>query len=356
MSSPRSALVFKAGANAYRSIREHGFSPANIGTLAGASGGAKWLVLSRMDRVVVARIVPRLRRPVHLLGSSIGAWRFACYAQREPLKALDRFESAYLEQTYSDKPDVAEITEKSRQILDVLLGDDGAAEILAHPVLRTNILAVRARHLTATDRRPVLATGLLLAMAINTLNRQALGAFFSRGLFYDTRSRPPFFEAAGFPMERIPLTPDNLAEAVIASGSIPMVLAGVRNIPGAPVGTYRDGGVIDYHLDLPTANEDELTLYLHFFDWLKPGWFDKQLSWRGVDPANFERTLLVCPSREFTASLPGGKVPDRRDFVRLPPAERMARWREVVQRCDELADELNDVLERDELAARLQPL
>jgi hypothetical protein len=64
--------------------------------MAGASGGAKWLVLSKLDRVVVDTLVPGLRGPVHLIGSSIGAWRFACYAQRRPLEAIERFEEAYL--------------------------------------------------------------------------------------------------------------------------------------------------------------------------------------------------------------------------------------------------------------------
>ncbi|MDH3847031.1 MAG: patatin-like phospholipase family protein, partial [Gammaproteobacteria bacterium] len=72
--------------------------------MAGASGGAKWLVLSKLDRVVVDTLVPGLRGPVHLIGSSIGAWRFACYAQRRPLEAIERFEEAYLGQSYSEDP------------------------------------------------------------------------------------------------------------------------------------------------------------------------------------------------------------------------------------------------------------
>ena len=80
-------LRFKAGKEAFDSVRREGFAPDRIGTIAGASGGAKWLVLSQLDRVIFDRILPRLRAPVHLLGSSIGAWRFACYAQADPLAA-----------------------------------------------------------------------------------------------------------------------------------------------------------------------------------------------------------------------------------------------------------------------------
>ena len=60
---------------------------------------------------------------MHLIGSSIGSWRFACYAQADPLSAIERFEQAYLEQSYSDAPDIHEITAKTREILDVVLGE-----------------------------------------------------------------------------------------------------------------------------------------------------------------------------------------------------------------------------------------
>lgn len=36
----------------------------------------------------------------------------------------------------------------------------------------------------------------------------------------------------------------------MASGSIAVVMEGVRNIGGVPEGIYRDGGVTDYHFDI----------------------------------------------------------------------------------------------------------
>lgn len=356
MLNNNSPLRFKAGPGAYRDIKKRGFSEERIGTIAGASGGAKWLVLSQLDRVIVKRVLPKLTGPVHLLGSSIGAWRFVCYSQSAPLAALARFENAYLEQSYSDRPDASEITRKSREILSVVLGENGAAEIVGHPRFRTHILTVRSRFLTSSDYKPVLWCGLLAAALANAVSRRTLGAFFMRSLFYDPRDLPPFYNATGFPLERIVLTKENLADVVIASGSIPTVLTGVRNIHGAPPGTYRDGGVIDYHLDLPLSDPDRLALYPHFFDQLIPGWFDKKLKWRRPNPLHTDRAVLICPSREFIARLPGGKVPDRTDFVRMPQAHRIEVWRSVVMACRELADELNDVLEKGQLAARLEPL
>jgi len=350
------ALQFKAGPTAYADIRKRGFSPERIGTIAGASGGAKWLVLSQVDRVIIERLLPQLCGPVHLVGSSIGAWRFACYAQNAPLVAIERFESAYVEQSYSEKPDRNEISDKSREILLTILGPTGVAEIVNHRQFRTHVLTVRSGRMTASDNRPILGLGLMAAATANVVSRKSLGAFFSRGLFYDSRALPPFFNVEGFPLHRIRLSVENLVDAIIASGSIPLVLNGVRNIPGAPPGTYRDGGVIDYHLDLPLSEHDRYTLFPHFFDWLKPGWFDKRLAWRRMTPANIDRTIMVCPSPEFIRSLPNAKVPDRTDFVTMSPADRIRTWRNVIDRCRRLADDLDDVIAHDRLAARLEPL
>ena len=350
------ALSFRAGPGALQAVRKHGFSPGMVGTMAGASGGAKWLVLSKLDRVVARTLMPRLRGPVYLIGSSIGAWRFACYAQERPLEAIARFEEAYLGQTYSDDPDRDEITTKSREILDYVLGTTGTAEILSHPVFRTSVMTVRSRNITASERPTVLVPGLLAAAALNALSRRSLAVFFQRVLFYDARDLPPFFDARGFPLSRVQLTEANLKDAIVATGSIPMVLSGVRDISGAPPGMYRDGGVIDYHLDLPQSAPDRLTLYLHFIDRIVPGWFDKKLSWRKPEPANVDRTILVSPSRDFVARLPHAKIPDRRDFVNFERDERVRAWRTVVDMCDELADEFHDVLDKNQLAARLQPL
>lgn len=349
-------LRFRAGPGAYHEIRQRGFAEERIGTIAGASGGAKWLVLSQLDRVITERVLPKLAGPVHLLGSSIGAWRFACYAQSAPLAALERFEAAYVEQRYSARPTAAEVSGKTREILAHVLGESGTAEIISHAHFRSHILTVRSRLLTSSDYRPALWSGLFAAALANSVSRRTLGAFFTRSLFYDPRDLPPFYNATGFPLERIALTADNLVDAVIASGSIPTVLTGVRDIPGAPAGVYRDGGIIDYHLDLPLGEPDRLTLFPHFFDRLIPGWFDKGLRWRRHDPLHTDRTLLISPSAEFISRLPGGKVPDRTDFVRLTEPQRIDVWQRAIAACRELADDLNDVLDGDRLAARLEPL
>lgn len=350
------SLTFKAGAGALKSIRSNGFDPATIGTIAGASGGAKWLVLSQLDRAILRTVVPKLKGPVHLLGTSIGAWRFACYAQSDPLAAIDRFENAYIEQRFTSKPDISEITAKSREIIDLLLGANGGNEILSHPTFRTHVMAVRSRNLLASETRWLLSLGLIAAASMNLASRRSLGLFFERALFYDARDLPPFFDARGFPIQKIAISRRNLEDAIVATGSIPLVLAGVRDIDGALPGTYRDGGVIDYHHDLPHSGEGQLTLYPHFYDRIIPGWFDKRLGWRRPEAAHVDRTILISPSADFVSRLPYGKIPDRTDFVHLTHDERIAAWRRCVEACEQMADEFCEVLEKDELAAHLQAL
>ena len=350
------SLTFKAGNGARQIVKSNGFDASLIGTFAGASGGAKWLVLSQLDRAILTNLVPKLEGPVHLLGSSVGAWRFACYAQSDPLAAIDRFEGAYFDQRYTDTPDVNEITRRSWEILQTVLGDNGVHEILVHPVFRTHVMAVRSRHVLASENRLLLMAGLLSAATLNLINRRTLGLFFERALFHDERDRPPFFDAKGFPIRKTPTSAMNLAEAILATGSIPLVLSGVENISGAPSGMYRDGGLIDYHHDLPQSEAGRLTLFPHFYDRIVPGWFDKRLHWRKPRAEHVDRTILISPSAEFVARLPNRKIPDRTDFVKMNMAERMASWRKCIDACEQMSDEFNEVLEKDQLAACLQPL
>ena len=49
----------------------------------------------------------------------------------------------------------------------------------------------------------------------------------------------------------VPLDHANSEDALLASGSIPLVCDPVRNPASAPRGDYWDGGLIDYHLLLP---------------------------------------------------------------------------------------------------------
>jgi len=45
-------LVFLAGDRALEAIRSRGLSPEDVEVVAGAAGGPKWLILSRLDRLI----------------------------------------------------------------------------------------------------------------------------------------------------------------------------------------------------------------------------------------------------------------------------------------------------------------
>ena len=123
------------------------------------------------------------------------------------------------------------------------------------------------------------------------------------------------FDAFGLP--RVALEERNSEEALLASGSIPLVCEPVRSPGGAPRGDYWDGGLIDYHLLLPfpamlsrDARADtsgaSLVLYPHFVPHVTPGWLDKHLPWRARPRAHRwpERTVLIAPSRALLDRLP----------------------------------------------------
>jgi hypothetical protein len=350
------SLTLRAGPTALALIRRQGLRAEDVDVIPGASGGAKWLVLGGIDRFLFGDFLQQPRtRALHCIGSSIGSWRMACFAQRDPLAALDRGHHAYIyDQRYSAKPSVREVTTVLTAVLDTLLGATGVPEILAHPFIRLHIITAEGRGLAASERKLVLALTLAIGAAANVVSRKALTLQLRRSIFHSAGSDTPFGTLADFPTAHHPLTRDNLRPALLASGSIPLVLEGVV-IPDTPGSVHWDGGVIDYHLDIDFGVGEGLVLYPHFYSHVIPGWFDKALRWRRARAQNFRRTLLIAPSDAFVASLPGGRIPDRQDFYRYPEHERIARWQQVLDRSAELGEELRALVSSGRIADVLEP-
>lgn len=372
MSARPAALTLRAGPDALALIRARGLRAEDVDILPGASGGAKWLALAGLDRWLFGEFLQAPRaRPLHCIGSSIGSWRMACFAQRDPVAALARGHGAYIhEQRYTRRPDAREVTRVLSRCLDLLLGPTGVDEILAHPFARLHIITARGRGMAASARRPVLMAALALAAAGNLVSRRALALQMHRCVFHSSGDgATPFAHLADLPTTHLALTRENLRSALLASGSIPLLLEGVR-IPDAaapemaagagaagalPGGVHWDGGVLDYHLDLDFGPGDGLVLYPHFYAHVVPGWFDKALRWRRARGHNFRRALLVAPSDAFVAALPGGKIPDRRDFYALAESERIRRWEQVVEASARLGDEIRELVATGRVANVVQP-
>jgi hypothetical protein len=210
------ALTLRAGPDALALVRARDLRPEDVDVLPAASGGAKWLVLAGLDRYLFGEFfrAPRTR-PLHLIGSSIGSWRMACLAQRDPAAALERGHHYYVhEQRYSSaKATPAEVSAVLGRALDRLLGASGVDEILAHPWARLHVLTSRARGLAARARRPALLAGFGLAAAGNALTRRSLALQFRRAIFHSAGDRTPFAGLRDLPTEHHPLTRDNLDPA-----------------------------------------------------------------------------------------------------------------------------------------------
>jgi hypothetical protein len=349
------SLVLRAGPVALALLRERGLRAEDVEIVPAASGGAKWLAIGGLDRFLFGEFLRERRRDVvHFIGSSIGAWRIACLAQRDPVAALTRGHHAYIyDQRYTRKPSSQEITDVLSRALDALLGPTGVEEILAHPWARVHIITSEGRGLAASERRGATMASMALAAATNVVARRALAWQLRRVIFHTAGDESPFTHLADFPTSHRPLTRENLRAALLASGAIPLLLNGVR-VPGERA-LHWDGGVLDYNLDLDFGTGHGLVLYPHFFSHIVPGWFDKSLRWRRASGANFRRALLLAPSDAFVASLPGGKIPDRRDFYTLTDRERQSRWQAALDASAQLGEELRELIASGRLLDRVQP-
>ncbi|WP_221793095.1 patatin-like phospholipase family protein [Oceanobacter mangrovi] len=345
-----------AGAEALQHIRDHGLQPDDIKMILGASGGPKWLSLASMDRYLLSEWFADRTEPLHLLGTSAGGWRMSCYAQQDPLAAHARFQEAYVEQQYSAKPTPGEVAAECRRILEILLGDTGLDEILHNPVMRYNTLVTRCRGLTGSDTKWVQTAGWLGAIGANLISRKAMRPWVDRVLFHHPH-KPPIDHFPHLPAQHVALTKENLHQAILATGAIPLVISGIRDIHGAPQGTYRDGGITDYQFDLPVLPEDGFVLYPHYFAKApKGGWFDKKLHWRTVSREHYRKTIIIAPSWEFAATLPGGRIPDLDDFYDFDTQTRKQRWRTALASCEVLGDALDHIHSQQRWADVAEPL
>ena len=148
--SPAPAITIRAGPRALAAIRADGLRAADIAIVPGAAGGPKALGLHGLDVAVFGEWLPGAPRVRHLIGASIGAWRFAAACRPDPVEGLRELARLYAEQRYPPRPGAALVTHKVREMLAALF-DGHDADILASPAYRLHILAVRGRGLLTRD-------------------------------------------------------------------------------------------------------------------------------------------------------------------------------------------------------------
>ncbi len=391
-------LSFYGGDRAISIIREHGLTQDIVKVVAGAAGGPKWLILGSMDRFLFSEWFTKRNcalsdtfssestvgkkpnknktDPLFLLGSSAGAWRFAAASHNNPTKALEKFYHAYINQWYSIRPDLKEIDIECQKVLNNFIDDNSVSEILNHPYCRLNFFSVRSKAVAHNDNPVILGSYIMTAAAANLINRKNMSHFFTRTLFYHPSEKPPFYdmdnvsEKNHFPMLKLSLTTENFKKALTSSGSIPLVMPGVTDIAQAPSGVYRDGGTIDYHLDIPflgnydscatkdNSSKDKIVLFPHYTDRIIPGWLDKKIIWRKPNYENFRNVLLITPKKKFLNMLPGKKIPERQDFTLFKGKnrERIQRWKVAIKYSEVLGDELCKVFYSGKVGDIIEPI
>ncbi|MFT2090683.1 patatin-like phospholipase family protein [Paraglaciecola sp. 2405UD69-4] len=348
-------LDIYAGKNAINRIRNEGFSPELFDYMLGASGGPKWFVLAGLDRYIFTEFFKGRSKPLDIIGSSAGAFRFACFAQEDPLAATNRLAQRYSTTQYSDSPTPKEITDKGIALLDYVLGDTGAKQIVDNPVIKAHFIVAKCKGLTQFESKPLQLTGLVASAGANALKRKWLNSFYERFVFSAPSSSLSITDPYGLKTQSIALTDNNLSQALMASGSIPLIIEGVKNISGAPHGMYRDGGIIDYHFDLSFGPQKGLVFYPHFNKRPIPGWFDKSLKNRLPHNTSYDDVVMLVPSDEFISQLPYAKIPDRKDFETMPALQRIPYWEGVINQSDKLGQEFAKLYESQTIIEHVKP-
>jgi len=350
----RSLQVF-AGERAMKRIQDNGLKPGDIKIILAASGGPKWFVLSKLDQYLNQNFLSKAPQSIELIGSSIGAWRMACYAMKDPASAIERLEQTYIASRHGKDVTAIEVSANARDMVDAVLGDNGISEILSNNKRHLNIVTALCKGWTASENPRKQFAGVLASAGVNALSRKAFLKFYERVVFSHHVADSPFRNLPTVKGRISQLNHDNIRDALMASGAIPLVLEGIKDITGAPKGMYRDGGMVDYHFDLPLNTDPGIILYPHFAPKLKPGWFDKGLPWRSVSKKNYTDVVLLTPTREFIDMLPFGKIPDRSDFTKLDNISREHYWKTSVKMGQRLSDELDDLIESNRLKYEVKP-
>jgi len=356
------SLIIQAGPKALAHLREHGLRGQDIAIVPAAAGGPEGLIFQHLDQWLFGNWLPSAPRERTLIGASIGAWRMAAACHADPVAAFQRLSDLYCEQSYPHRPSARFVSQSCKNLLENLIGGH-ETEILGHPHFRLQLLATRGRGLLKAPRTDTsVSIGFGIAAFGNLLSRSQLANHLARVVFYDQRD-PAFWLKAKFDAFNTgfaPLSPHNIASALLASGTLPLTMEPVRHIPQAPLGTYWDGGLIDYHLALPYSRaagnpEGGLVLYPHFAGQIIPSWLDKPLPWRrahfGRNHDWLDNVIMVSPSPAFLQTLSRGKLPDRKDFhyYGTNNAYRVLNWKLAIAEGERLRDTLAQFVEKPNL-------
>jgi hypothetical protein len=337
------ALNIHVGERARRHIEANGLSPTDVRVVPAAAGGPKGLILNHLDQHLFGQWLPQGGHTVHLVGASIGAWRMATAAMPDPARRFRDLAQGYIAQNIEPEvgrkmPSPQRITAGFIETLKGFFGDS-VGHLLHHPRFQLHVLTSRGRQVLRRGSPPRTALGFTGLALGNALSRKAVGLFLERTVFSTAGEALPI-PLDDLPTGRVELDEANFMAAMLASCSIPFMLEAVHDIPGAPRGAHWDGGIVDYHFHWRySAMDTGLVLYPHFQRQVVPGWLDKALKWRHRASPWLDNMVLLAPSPEWVATLPGGKLPDRNDFSRMDYPQRVRAWTAAVAQAEQLSQE-----------------
>ncbi|MHB8136832.1 MAG: hypothetical protein ACYDGO_00415 [Smithellaceae bacterium] len=343
-----SRLRIKAGKKAYEIIKDGGFNFDAVSAYFGAAVGPRWLVASGFDLTLLAQGLLGRTKAVNLIGTSAGAWRFAAWIQPQAVESYRKLISAYVSVSYTRKDTPATVLEKFSHIINEYIENDALPFALANKQYRLSVITSRSRGLVASEKHLLQKSALAVCYIMNFFSRNNLYHFADRVVFYNGSKPPHFCYQPQFQGKYVRINEANFKYAVMASGAIPLVVAGVRNIFGAPRGVYRDGGLIDYHLSHQfAAGENELVLFFHHQERIIPGWLDKKIIRRVPDDQTLNNVVMVFPSQRFIETLPDQRIPDRDDFLTFidNSGQRIENWNKVVELSAPLGEDFLELVE-----------
>lgn len=346
------ALKLRAGILARQIIEKEGLHARQIDIIPGAAGGPKGIGIQGLDQAIFDTFLPQSSQRRTLIGSSIGSWRFAsilAWGAKEGTQRLaELYTNLYFDRKMS-RQTVAQICQN--MLIELIQGKE--QQLLDHPDYHLTIISIKAQHIFQSDKALPLLASIAGIIGSNALARKH-NRWFMQRVISQPAIGTQFNVKDEFFTHYHSLSSQNITPWLLASASIPGVMSAIRDIPDAPKGSYRDGGLIDYHLDLPFQSQG-IVLYPHFSDRITPGWFDKMLKNRQANPENQARTLLISPSADYLQSLPLGRLPDRKDFTLkgLDQKKRIQMWNQCVAESQRLGDEFLEMLEKQNFSSFL---
>ena len=353
-----SALTLQAGPAAMRIIQERGLRPQDIRVIAGAAGGPKWLVLSGLDRMIFGAWFPDRTAPLFLVGSSIGAWRFAALSAGSLWRPWIDLKPPTPISAMNPSPQPEKSAGKAKRSWTIFWTMTASGRSWPTPFCGSICLACAATGCWLPTPNSPWRRGLAGAAPGQSLPAAALVPLFSADPLFR------FTQCSAFPKGKWILPPAGQADR--------------RQFPPGPAGLGIHSPGHESGERYPRRREGSLSrrghrrlspgyplrrqgrrpcAFSHYTDRIIPGWFDKRLTWRKPHPDHMAHVLMVSPSREFVADLPFGKIPDRNDFWQFFGDDdgRIGYWQTVSRKSRQLADELAELVESGRIAERVRP-